>query len=376
MMQSKTDIHSVRNERILYFVVWTIIAILPIVLELWKLINNSEFEWQFVFHWWIGMIPLILIFIIHNHFLLPRFMKKGRIGRYCLILLLVLSVYGGVKHVADRPVHKELRERPMPPVPPYGFSEAPPMRPPMPEGPEGMPPRPFPFPLLFKIMLAAMTIGMNVAISLAFTYNREQANRREQENKRLQEELKYLKQQISPHFLMNVLNNIHEMAEEDIKEAQNMIMELSHLMRYVLYESENDMTTLDAESRFISSYVSLMKKRYVEGIVNVRLDIHEKTSNAVRIPPLLFISFVENAFKHGVSYSSETSIDIKLYEMNGKILFCCDNTIPQNVECVSKGGVGLSNIRRRLDLLYGDEYSLRISQEEDRHSVTLIIPSR
>ena len=376
MMQSKSDISSVRNERILYLAVWTIIAVLPIVLEFWKLINNSEFKWEFVFRWWVGMIPLILIFLIHNHFLLPKFMKKGRIRRYCVVLLLVLSVYGGIQYLADRPVRKEFRDRLMLPRPPFEFGEAPPMRPPMPEGTEKMPPRPFPFPLLFKIMLAVMTVGTNVAISLAFTYNREQANRREQENKRLQEELKYLKQQISPHFLMNVLNNIHEMAEEDTKEAQNMILELSHLMRYVLYESENDMTTLAAEARFISSYVSLMKKRYVECIVKVNLDIQEQTSVDVHIPPLLFISFIENAFKHGVSYSNETTIDIKLHEANGKILFSCDNTIPHKRGAVSAGGVGLSNIRRRLDLLYGDGYSLRIHQDVDRYSVTLIIPSR
>ena len=371
--------NSMRNERILYFAVWTVIAILPVVLELWKLINNSIFEWQFVFRWWIGMIPLVLIFLINNHFLLPKFMKKGRLRRYCLILLLVLSAYGGSQYLIDRPVRKEFRERLLPPRPPFEFSEAPPMRPPMPDRPDRpgkIPPRPFPFPMLFKIMLAAMTVGMNVAISLAFTYNREQANRREQENKRLQEELKYLKQQISPHFLMNVLNNIHEMAEEDIKEAQNMIMELSHLMRYVLYESENDMTTLSSESRFILSYVSLMKKRYVEGIVKVNLDIQQQASEDIHMPPLLFISFIENAFKHGVSYSNETTIDIKLHETGGKILFSCDNTIPNTRKTVSEGGVGLANIRRRLDLLYGDEYSLHISQEDDRHSVTLIIPSR
>ena len=365
MMQDKTDMNSVRNERILYLAVWTIIAVLPIVLELWKLINNSEFKWDFVFRWWVGMIPLILIFLINNHFLLPKFMKKGRIRRYCLILLLVLSAYGGIQYLADRPVRKEFRERPMSPRPPFEFGEAPPP-----------PPRPFPFPLLFKIMLAAMTIGINVAISLVFTYNREQANRREQENKRLQEELKYLKQQISPHFLMNVLNNIHEMADEDIREAQNMILELSQLMRYVLYESENEMTTLSAESRFIASYVSLMKKRYVEGIVKVNLDIQEHTAADVHMPPLLFISFIENAFKHGVSYSNETTIDIKLREKDGKVLFCCDNTIPHKRNTASEGGVGLSNIRRRLDLLYGDEYSLCIDQDNERHSVTLIIPSR
>ena len=367
----RKEMNSSRNERILYVAVWTITAVLPVILELWKLINNSEFEWQFVFRWWIGMIPLIFIFLIHNHFLIPRFMKKGRMKRYCLILFLVLSAYGGAQYLIDTPTRKEFKEMRMHHMPPPG--------PPGPGGPGGpmeQPPRPFPFPILFKIMLAAMTLGMNVAISLSFTYNREQANRREQENKRLQEELKYLKQQISPHFLMNVLNNIHEMAEEDIKEAQNMILELSDLMRYVLYESENEMTTLSAESRFISSYVSLMKKRYVESIVKVNLSVQENAPKDIHMPPLLFISFIENAFKHGVSYSNETQIDIKLNEMNGNIMFSCDNSIPRNKTALKKGGVGLSNVRRRLDLLYGDDYSLRISENEDNYSVTLIIPSR
>ena len=362
MNVTEKDMNSVRNERILYAVVWAIIAVLPVILELWKLINNHIFKWEFVFHWWIGMIPLIMIFLIHNHFLLPKFMKKGQMRRYCLILVMLLALYGGTQYVMDRPARQEFKERIMPP-PVHGR-------------PMEMPPRPFPFPLLFKIMLAAMTVGMNVAISLMFAYNREQANKREQENKRLQEELKYLKQQISPHFLMNVLNNIHEMTEEDIKEAQNMILELSHLMRYVLYESENDMTTLEAESRFIRSYVSLMKKRYVEDVVKVSLNMPELTNKDVHIPPLLFISFIENAFKHGVSYNNETVIDVRLCEMNGKILFTCDNSLPRNKVLPAEGGVGLSNVRRRLDLLYGEDYSLRINQDDKTYSVNLIIPGR
>ena len=362
---TRSDMNSVRNERILYVVVWAIIAVLPLVLEFWKFINNSEFAWKFVFLWWTGMIPLIVIFLIHNHFLLPRFMKKGKMKRYFLIVVLMLSVYGTAQYVAvEHRVRKEFKERPAPPRPPFEFGE------------RHMPPRPFPFPLLFNLMLASMTIGMNVAISLVFAYNREQANRREQENKRLLEELKYLKQQISPHFLMNVLNNIHELTEENIKEAQNMILELSHLMRYVLYESENEMTTLASESRFISSYVSLMKKRYVEGIVKVSLDVHENPSKDIHIPPLLFIPFIENAFKHGVSYNNATYIDIKLYEMNDRILFSCENTVPQSKQLPAKGGVGLANVRRRLDLLYGDDYSLRIADKDNVHSVNLIIPCR
>ena len=373
---SEKDIASVRNERGLYVVLWMLIALLPLVLQLWESINSNGFNWKPVWRWWIGMIPLILIFLINNHVLLPRYMKKGRMRRYCLIILVVLIAYGGLQYVAEVHAWKEFRAHMLPPRPPFGFGENLPVRPPVPELRMPLRPFTFPFPLLFKMMLAAMTLGMNVAISLVFIYNREEAQRKELENKRLQEELKYLKQQISPHFLMNVLNNIHEMAEENIREAQDMILKLSHLMRYVLYESENDMTTLAAESRFISSYVSLMKMRYVEDIVKVRLDIQEKTSEDIHIPPLLFISFIENAFKHGVSYNGETFINIRLCEKDGSIFFTCDNTLLKNKDNTDKGGVGLANVRRRLDLLYGDDYSLRITDDDNIHSINLIIPCR
>ena len=387
---TRRNTNSDRNENILYLTVWVVIALLPVVLELWELINNHGFTWKFVHRWWVGMIPLAIIFLVHNYLLIPKLMKRGKMKGYCLSLLVILSLYGGLQQVAVQQMRREFRERIMEQRQRFEMNDAPPMRPePAPEmrpdrnpqirpqGPGGpMPSRLFLFPLLFKIMLAALTLGINVAISLSFTYNREQAKREELLKNRLQEELKYLKQQISPHFLMNVLNNIHEMTEENIKEAQDMILELSYLMRYVLYESENAMTTLAAESRFISSYVALMKRRYVEGIVKVSLDIHNKASENITLPPLLFISFIENAFKHGVSYNNETHIDIKLNEENGRIMFICDNTIPQKKSVAKEGGVGLSNVRRRLDLLYGEDYSLDINQDEHTHSVKLIIPCR
>ena len=374
-MNIRKEGSSKRTERILYAVIWAAVALLPVILELWDGINNNGFKWRPIIGWWIGMIPLVGIFLLNNHFLIPNFMKKGRMRRYWLVLLLVFVLYGGIQYAIEKHHQKEFKEHVMAHRPNAEFG-ARPLPPPGPEMNRHMPPRPFPFPIIFKIILAAMTVGVNIAISLSFSYSREQANRKELENRRLQEELKYLRQQISPHFLMNVLNNIHEMTEENIKEAQDMILELSYLMRYVLYESENETTNLAAESRFISSYVALMKRRYVEDMVKVNLDIPDTTSKNINLPPLLFISFIENAFKHGVSYSNETSIDIKLYEINGKILFSCDNTLPKTNENSARGGVGLANVRRRLDLLYGEDYSLRINQNENTYSVTLIIPCR
>lgn len=377
MTEQKGD--SMRNERVLYISIWTIAVLLPLILEFWEYINNSAFDWHPVVRWWKGLFPLVIIFLLHNHILMPHLLKKGRIWYYGISICAVLLTYGALSYTIDdsRPDHRKEQHSPPPPRfdgpdfrPPMPFQE-PPKRP----VPERKPHFMVPLPMLFRIVLALLTIGVNVAISLSFSYRREQDDRKELEKFKLQEELKYLKQQISPHFFMNVLNNIHEMADEDVVKAQDMILELSQLMRYVLYESENGATDLSSESRFISSYVGLMKMRYLEDIVKVNLELPDETSANLRVPPLLFMSFIENAFKHGVSYLNDTEINIKLYEMNGKVMFCCDNTVPEKPAGSKKeGGVGLTNVRRRLDLLYGNDYSLKISEEEQRYSVTLVIP--
>ena len=370
---------SIRNERVLYVIIWTVAALLPLVLELWEYINDSSFDWHPIIRWWKGMLPLVIIFLLHNHILMPHLLKKDRLLYYGISVCAALLAFGVFSYYADEESPGHRMELHSPPPPRF---DDPDIRPPMPfqEPPGSHDPRRkpqfiLPLHMLFRIVLALLAIGLNVAISLAFSYRREQDNRKELEKFKLKEELKYLKQQIGPHFLMNVLNNIHEMADEDVVKAQDMILELSQLMRYVLYESENGVTDMASESRFISSYVGLMKMRYLEDIVKVSLELPDETSQNLRVPPLLFISFIENAFKHGVSYLNDTEINIKLYEMNGKVMFCCDNTVPEK-PAVSrkKGGVGLANVRRRLDLLYGNDYSLRIYEGEQHYSVTLIIP--
>ena len=370
---------SIRNERVLYITIWTVAALLPLILEFWEYINNSAFDWYPVIRLWKGMIPLVIIFLLHNHILMPHLLKKGRMLYYGISVCAVLLAFGAFSYYVDneRPDHRKEQHSPPPPR-----FDGPDVRPPMPfqdppkhPVPERKPQYMLPLPLMFRLLLAILTIGINVAVSLSFSYRREQDNRKELDKFKLQEELKYLKQQISPHFFMNVLNNIHEMADEDVTKAQEMILELSQLMRYVLYGSENGATDLASESRFISSYVGLMKMRYLEDIVKVNLELPDETSANLRVPPLLFISFIENAFKHGVSYLSDTEINIKLYEMNGKVMFCCDNTVPQKPDGFKEeGGVGLANVRRRLALLYGNDYSLRIYKGDQRYSVTLVIP--
>lgn len=386
-----TDIHStiadtkdksVRQEYILYAIIWTVVAIFPLISELREYSYEAQFDWHPVLRWWTGMIPLLLLFLLHTHVLIPFLLKKRRNLYYALSVSALLVVIGVATAAVDRHHREHFESRGK--ISSYVESPQKPMHSGrhLPDSRAGHRPPPhvkhhglFPFPVIFKIILAVLMLGINVSISLAFNYNREHAARRDLENFRLQEELKYLKQQISPHFFMNVLNNIHEMVEEDVSKSQDMILELSQLMRYVLYESENNTTTLASESKFISSYVGLMRGRYPDDTVKINLNLPEQVSANIYVPPLLFISFIENAFKHGVSYMQETEIDINLSESNGWIQFDCTNTIPVTALSKSdKGGVGLANVRRRLDLLYGDKYSLQID-EDKRYSVKLIIPS-
>lgn len=200
------------------------------------------------------------MFLIHNYVLIPRLLLDGKMKRYSagvILLLVTFFLYEYAAHGAR---------------------------------------------MGLNCLLGFLMLGFNLAIVLLFKYQREQENQKVLDSIRLQEEVRYLKAQINPHFFMNMLNNIHAMVEVDRDKAQEMILELSKLMRYVLYEGEESLTTFANEVRFISSYVALMRQRY--------------PSDKVKLPPLLFIAFVENAFKHGISYRRMSHIRIPVSDSN------------------------------------------------------------
>jgi two-component system, LytTR family, sensor kinase len=216
--------------------------------------------------------------------------------------------------------------------------------------------------------------GFNTAIAMTNKWVAEEQARKEAEKEHIRSELAFLQNQISPHFFMNTLNNIHSLVDSDHALAQNAILKLSALMRYLLYESGRGTTTLKKEIDFIRSYVSLMQLRVNES-VTISLDMPEKV-NDVSLPPLLFISFIENAFKHGISSRGKAHLAFSLARTGDKIEFTSINSVPEYLseEETLKGGIGLENIRKRLVLLYGSSYSLDIDQTGNEFSVRLVIP--
>jgi LytS/YehU family sensor histidine kinase len=192
------------------------------------------------------------------------------------------------------------------------------------------------------------------------------------EGQSLQAEMEALKYQINPHFFMNTLNNIHALIDIDSEAAKTTVIELSKMMRYVLYDSENQVTDLVNDVNFVEHYIALMRIRYTDD-VDIRLDVQNPLPVGVKVPPLLLIVFVENAFKHGVSYTQPSHVYMSLSCHDGKTHFQVRNSRHPSVDA-PRGGVGLENVRKRLDLIYDGNYSLSIDDNADEYVVNLSIP--
>jgi len=186
----------------------------------------------------------------------------------------------------------------------------------------------------------------------------------------LQTELKYLRSQINPHFLFNGLNTIYGSIEMSNSLARDMMVQFSDLLRYNLYEGDVDMIELDKEVKYLQNYVALQKARSND---NMQVSLKVNFQNGgVKIAPLIFMAFVENAFKYvSRGDSSVNNITIELNENAGKVDFTCDNSYDET-ESVT-GGIGLTNAERRLELLYKDRYSLEIKKEQNIYHVHLTL---
>ncbi|TWI18812.1 sensor histidine kinase [Sphingobacterium siyangense] len=190
-------------------------------------------------------------------------------------------------------------------------------------------------------------------------------------------ELNELKNQISPHFLFNMLNNVKALIRANPEAATTVIMKLSEFLRYQLYENNEEKTPLSAEINFLSNFINLEKIRRDNLIVTLENNIDQHTLHTILIPPNLFTVFVENAVKHSVDISGkEAFINIEFKFEDKKLYFVCTNSKSENyfVPNEKYSGLGLANIKRRLELLYNNNYNLEITSTENKYIVSLTLP--
>ena len=384
-----------RQENIFYLVVWGLLFAAPILSLYVRTINdtNVTFNWTEVFVIWRKLAIYLLLFLLHNFLLAPLLLYGRKRVVYFSIAAVLLTMFT-IYQCNSRPEGWEQRGLKPPPMehlskhePPTAFDGR---RPP---NPKELPPRKLrqgmPPPIIgehdiLAVVVLILMFGANIGIKGYFRGSDDRRRLTELERQNLEQQLEYLRYQINPHFFMNTLNNIHALVDIDPEKAKDTIRELSTMMRFVLYEGNKEGVPLSRELDFIRHYVTLMQLRYTNK-VSITVDLPREVPDR-QVPPLMLITFIENAFKHGVTYQHESFIEVKVSVDNDKLLFSCRNSKAEKPSSPlsptsstsqageQSGGVGLANVRKRLDLLYGHDYSLSIQDTTNTYTVELNIP--
>jgi len=354
-----------RGESIIYLVIWLIIFLMPVFFSQ----RSDGVDWNRVTREWVKIIPFLFVFLFHNYILFPLFfIQKKYLYYFGLTLLLIIgisfiTIFIGREVGPSRGFLPEIKDLPPPQQKPLG--NIPP--------PGSMKLRTGLLLLFEDFITSVLVIGFNAAIKITIKWQDEEQKNKELEKQKLESELAFLKNQVSPHFFMNTLNNIHALIDINSEDAKESVIQLSKLMRYLLYDSELGKTTLSKEIEFIKSYVDLMKLRFTSK-VSIKLSFPEKIPN-IEIPPMLFTSLLENAFKHGVSYQKKSFIEIILRTENNNLWFRIKNSKQSNDNgIIETGGLGLENLKKRLDLLYGRHYILQENDTEETFDINIKLP--
>ena len=274
---------------------------------------------------------LFMIVFYANYFLLvPRYLFQNQAKRYVVYNIILLCAIGVLLHLWQSLT--------------FDPSFAPkPKR-------AGMPPGWLFF--LRDMLSLVFTIGLSAAIRMSARWTQNEAARKEAEKSRAEAELKNLRNQLNPHFLLNTLNNIYALIAFDSDKAQQAVQELSKLLRYVLYDNQQTYVPLCKEVDFIRNYIELMRIRLSSNVkMTTQFDIQPDSQTL--IAPLIFISLIENAFKHGISPTETSFISIRISESNKEVICEIRNSNhPKTMEDKSGSGVGLEQVSRRLEILY------------------------
>lgn len=351
-----------QRENRIYLIIWTaVFAFLALRIAIECMMHGEgAIDFRAILYSWAQVVPFLLLFVFHNYLVAPLAIYNKQFGLYSILTLLLLGLFFCWLFLKESP------EPGMMPPEPYGtdFGDALPPE----DGRWGRPMHPD----VLRGLVAVMLISANVGLKVFFHTENERLMIQRLEKENLKHQLESLRYQINPHFFMNTLNNIHALVDLDPEKAKQSIVELSKLMRHVLYDSDKATIPLSQELDFLDNYIALMRMRFGE---NVQIE-YTRPDNAERaeVPPLAFASFVENAFKHGLSYEHESFIRISASLDAGKIIFRCVNSRPLQPYKLGQG-VGLSNSRQRFELLYGQAYTLHIEDNADSFEILLVIPA-
>ncbi len=288
----------------------------------------------------------MVVAYMNYFFFLPRFLERKKVGPYLLEFLVpfIIIMFFRVhlqRYLIDGYTHRER----------YFYST------------------------LYVVQTVAGSLFIVIFVGMlrfAKDWFEFEARKKEIENEKLTAELNFLKEQINPHFLFNTLNNLYYLAFTQSPNTTEVIAKLSQMMRYMIYDSNYPQVPLGKEIEYMQNYISLERLRLNDSIP-IQLDI-QGNAEEVRIAPLIFITFLENAFKHGVSNNNPKAwVRVSIRVDGQQCIYIVENSkIPSAQNGMEeKSGIGLQNVRRRLELSYPGKYQLQVDDQPDRYAVQL-----
>lgn len=311
--------------------------------------ETQSVTWESYIRFLIVPLSFMLVFYANYCMLIPKFLFTKRTAKFLLANLLLIAITIIVVHLLMQILPDPYpRHRPAPP-----------------------------HPEIIKFFVGNATLymlvaGLSVGIRMTGNWYRMESMRRELEQSRIEAELTNLKSQLNPHFLFNTLNNIYCLIAFSPEQAQGAVHDLSRLLRYVLYESNQPFVPMQKEMDFVRNYVELMRMRLPE---HARLELELSNPPAgLQIAPLLFISLIENAFKHGISNNKPSYIRIRIRNDEKGIDCYIENSyFPKDKKDKSGSGIGLTNLKKRLDLIYPEKYIFFHEQKDEAYITDLYI---
>ena len=296
----------------------------------------------------VSMVPLSIMAVFYANYLwlAPRYFAIGNKKMFFVANGIIILVVGIGLHIWMDITHQVFDKRPPGPSPSNAM---------------------FVFMILRNMFNLAVSAAIATTIQLSMRWQASENARREAEAARTDAELKNLRSQVNPHFLLNTLNNIYALTEFSPYKAQEAIQELSKLLRHILYDNQQEFVTLKSEVQFLANYINLMKIRLATN-VEVKFNATLPDSCDVMIAPLIFMSLIENAFKHGVSSTAPSFIHICIAADENTITCNIENSnYPKDNQDRSGHGIGLKYVDARLRLLYPGKYEWSKGIDEERN---------
>ncbi len=294
-------------------------------------------------------LSMILVYV-NIYFLFPKFILKKKYVSYLINFIIALCIFYVIRtELIYYLINENVWPESSTPQKAYSFNH-----------------------IIIVFLIGIYDVALVTTIKLTADWIFEKKRTEQLQKAQLHSELNFLKTQIQPHFFFNTLNNLYALAIEKSDKTPEVILKLSEIMQYVLYEVKEPKIELLREINYIHSYLELEKLRFGTAI-HSELTISGNIDDVV-VPPLLFLPFIENCFKHGTKNSDYIELVITFEKRGQELLFYVENTFDTLSKVVTKHGIGIENVKRRLHLLYANQFKLKTAIVENKYVVELIIP--